>query len=127
MEGLLDGGESRIERRRRTPWLPIAGSILLHAAILWYLTGKLEASLPQIQTPFVVNLVEESVGEKTEVQSGQGRTDPVEGEGEKPVPPQEEQPLPQEETAPSVIAPVTEAADPQELQRAQMDCSPFLG
>ncbi|MBU1701150.1 MAG: TonB family protein [Candidatus Eisenbacteria bacterium] len=120
MECLIDESRYKPDRRRKTPWLPIAGSILLHTAILWWLTGTLEAGLPQIQTPFVVDLVKESAGEKTDVQSGQGRTDPRVGEGEEPLPPQEVQPIPQEDRSASTVSPVAEAAAPQELSGEEM-------
>lgn len=79
---------------RRRSWFPLLTSIAVHAVLIWWLTGELEASLPRLHTPFVVDLVAETPSENTEVQSGQGRPEEAPGKG-----PTEEAPTDEEDTA----------------------------
>lgn len=115
MGQLNEGEAARRPRRDRDSWLPVLVSIALHAAVLWWLTGKLEASLPQIQSPFVVDLVTEMESEHSDLQSGQGRVEEIPGEGRVPEEPQRtEEPTTAEEPSASTEA-ATQPADPQSL------------
>lgn len=114
MGQLVEEEAARGRRRDRDPWLPILVSILLHAALLWWLTGKLEASLPQIQSPFVVDLVTEVESDRSDVQSGQGSVEEVPGEGHRPEEPKTEEPAADDEASPPSET-TTPPADPQSL------------
>lgn len=74
------GRKAKTGARRRS-WIPLLTSIAVHAVLIWWLTGELEASLPRIHTPFVVDLVAETPSENTDVQSGQGRPEEAPGKG----------------------------------------------
>ncbi|MBD3337185.1 MAG: TonB family protein [Candidatus Eisenbacteria bacterium] len=95
--------------RGRSSWPALAGSILVHLLLLWWLTGTLEAGGPQVQTPFVVDLVAGTAPQDVDVRSGEGDAGEEPGAGEAPVP-QAPQPEPREE--PAVESPAVQESEP---------------